>query len=81
MVDYWKERGNEVQWDILDISTSNIEAITKKHLNDPTCFYWDCIPSYWQMGNLSKKPDLVLYGQCGDNMFLHKAYFYYVVGL
>lgn len=77
MVDYWKERGNEVQWDILDISTSNIEAITKKHLNDPTCFYWDCIPTFWQMGNLSKKPDLVLYGQCGDNMFLHKAYFYY----
>jgi hypothetical protein len=77
VVDYWSERGREVQWDVLDISTDNIAEITRRHLKDPTCFYWDCIPTYWQMGSLDRKPDLILYGQCGDNMFLHKAFFYY----
>jgi len=77
VVDYWEEKNIPVQWDVLDISTQNITDITKKHLKDPTCFYWDCIPTYWQMGNLDKKPDLILYGQCGDNMFLHKAFFFY----
>jgi len=77
MVRYWKERGNDVQWDIFDIRNENIAKITKDHIKDPTCFYWDSGPSYWQIGILDKKPDVILYGQCGDQMFLHKPFFYF----
>ena len=77
MVRYWKDRGNNVRWDVLDIRNENIEKITKEHIKDPTCFYWDSGPSYWQMGILDKKPEVILYGQCGDQMFLHKSFFFF----
>ena len=77
MIKYWKERGNDVQWDILDVRNESIAKIASDHIKDPTCFYWDSGPSYWQIGNLDKKPDLILYGQCGDQMFMHKSFFYF----
>lgn len=76
-VDYWKERGEEIIWDVLDVSQEGLAKIVKDYCIDPTCFYWDSAPSYWQIGKLDKKADVIIYGQCGDQMFMHKAFFYY----
>jgi len=76
-VDYWKERGEDIIWDVLDIRKENMEKMAREYCIDPTCFYWDSAPSYWQIGKLEKKPDVIIYGQCGDQMFMHKAFFYY----
>jgi len=77
IVDRLKAQGSFCRVDHIDISTENIAKITKDHVNDPTTFYWDCVPTHWQLQQLAVKPGIVLYGQCGDQVFLHKATFYY----
>ena len=69
--------GDNHRLDHVDISTDNIANMCRGSVNDPTTFYWDCIPTFWQLRQLESKPDIVLYGQCGDQVFLHKAFFYY----
>ena len=77
VLDRLKAQGSTCRVDHFDISTENISRITKDHVKDPTTFYWDCAPTFWQLAQLDQKPDVVLYGQCGDQVFLHKAFFYY----
>ncbi len=77
IADKIKAQGGEIRVDHIDISSKNIAKITKEHVNDPTTFYWDCVPTFWQTQQLDPKPDILLYGQCGDQVFLHKAFFYY----
>tara|TARA_B100000902_G_C27314169_1_gene920220 strand:+ start:2468 stop:4114 length:1647 start_codon:yes stop_codon:yes gene_type:complete len=77
IVDRVKAQGSFCRVDHVDISTENIAKMTKDYVNDPTTFYWDCIPTHWQLQQLASKPKIVLYGQCGDQVFLHKAFFYY----
>lgn len=72
-----KAIGGSIRIDHIDISTPNIVKMTKESVNDPTTFYWDCLPSFWQINQLDSKPDVVLYGQGGDQMFLHRAYYFY----
>ena len=54
-----------------------VSEIAKNVMNDPTCFYWDCLPSMDQINRLRTKPDCVLFQQGGDNMWMHKKFFYY----
>ena len=77
VIDRLKAQGSPCRVDHFDISTENISRITKDHVKDPTTFYWDCAPTFWQLAQLDQKPEVVLYGQCGDQVFLHKAFFYY----
>jgi len=77
IIDRVKAQGSFCRIDHVDISTENIAKMTKDHVNDPSTFYWDCIPTHWQLQQLTSKPNVVLYGQCGDQVFLHKAVFYY----
>ena len=41
-------------------------------VNDPDLFWCDTIPTIWQLNKLDSKPDLFMYGQNGDQMFMHK---------
>lgn len=50
---------------------------TVKYMNDPSVAFWDTLPSQWQINKLPVKPDIVLYGQCADQMFMHQPWFYY----
>ena len=46
-------------------------------MNDPSCFYRDTLPTQWQLTNLKSKPDVLLFGQNGDSVFMHQPHFYY----
>lgn len=54
-----------------------IEKTASSVMNDPSCFYWDTLPTQQQLYNLKDKPEILLYGQNGDNVFMHKPFFYY----
>ena len=78
-----RNSGRSIKIDHIDVSSPNIVKMTKESVNDPSTFYWDCLPSFWQIKQLDVKPDVILYGQGGDQIFLHKSnYFYeYMFGL
>lgn len=75
VIDKTKNKRCKVDKFILEKNT--IEKTASEVMNDPTCFYWDTLPTQQQLHNLSSKPDVLLYGQNGDNMFMHKPFFYY----
>lgn len=74
-IDKTKNRTCKVEKFILDKDV--IEKTASTVMNDPSCFYWDTLPTQQQLNNLERKPDVLLYGQNGDNMFMHKPFFYY----
>jgi hypothetical protein len=74
-IDKTKNRKCKVENFILDKSV--IEKTASTVMNDPSCFYWDTLPTQQQVYNLENKPDILMYGQNGDNMFMHKPFFYY----
>ncbi len=67
----------ECQVDQFLLDKQSIQKTAGEVMNDPSCFYWDTLPSQQQINNLKDKPDILLYGQNGDNMFMHKPFFYY----
>ena len=46
-------------------------------LNDPDAFFLDMLPSYAQLKHRKFKADVFLYGQNGDQMFMHRPTFLY----
>lgn len=74
-IDKTKNKKCKVEKFVLDKDV--IEKTASTVMNDPSCFYWDTLPSQQQLYNLQVKPDILMYGQNGDNMFMHKPFFYY----
>ena len=52
-------------------NVTDIGAITNDNAIDPMLTYLDTIPTIWQVRSLKQKPDILLYGQCADEMFMH----------
>jgi|TARA_B100001971_G_C18253120_1_gene579885 asparagine synthetase B (glutamine-hydrolysing) len=47
-------------------------TIAEKYTNDPMCVFLDVLPTIWQMQTIDYKPDIFIYGQNADQMFMHK---------
>jgi len=56
-------------FEIFDVK--DIGAITTDFALDPMLSYLDTMPTIWQVRSLKRKPDILLYGQCADEMFMH----------
>ena len=52
-------------------NVTDIGAITSNNAVDPMLSYMDTVPTIWQVRSLKQKPDIILYGQCADEMFMH----------
>ena len=72
-----KTKNKNVQVGHFPLDKDSISKIAGEVMNDPSCFYWDTLPTQWQLANMKNKPDVLLFGQNGDNMFMHKPFFYY----
>ena len=55
---------------------NDLENIVTSSMNDPTCCFLDTLPSHWQMKKYNDA-DILLFGQCADQMFMHTPWFYY----
>ena len=56
-------------FEIFDVK--DIGAITTDFALDPMLSYLDTMPTIWQVYSLKRKPDILLYGQWADEMFMH----------
>ena len=72
-----KTKNKECHVDQFILDKNVIEKVAGEVMNDPSCFYWDTLPTQQQLHDSKSKPDVLLYGQNGDNMFMHKPFFYY----
>ncbi len=70
IINEYKLKNIDIQLDTLDLS--NLTNIALDVVNDPNLFWCDTLPTIWQLNNLDNKPDLFMYGQNGDQMFMHK---------
>ena len=55
---------------------NEFENVVSTSMNDPTCCFLDTLPSHWQMKKYNDA-DILLFGQCADQMFMHTPWFYY----
>jgi hypothetical protein len=62
-------RGREIRFDRFDVA--HIADMTRQGAQDPMLSYLDTVPTLWQLRSLTPKPDVLLYGQCADEMFMH----------
>ena len=69
MIKQYQAKDRDIHFDIFDVR--DIGTITDNNTNDPMLSYMDTVPTAWQVNKLKKKPDLLLYGQCADEMFMH----------
>jgi len=61
---------------LFDLAPEKIKQTATKFLRDSSLFYLDCVPSFKQMRTLhGTKPKLILYGQNGDQCFMHRPAF------
>ncbi len=52
-------------------NVKDIGTITSDYTIDPMLSFLDTVPTIWQVRSLKQKPDILLYGQCADEMFMH----------
>lgn len=57
---------------------SSQSAIAHSMANDTENTHPDCLPTIWQMKTFFPQSDLLLYGQFGDQVFLHDPYLQYM---
>ena len=72
-----KTKNKKCRVDQFPLDKDKISKIASEVMNDPSCFYWDTLPTQWQLTNLKSKPDVLLFGQNGDSVFMHQPHFYY----
>lgn len=53
----------------------NIQDAARTYMRDFSIYYIDCVPTMKQMHNLPHKPDVVVFGQGGDQTFMHRPNF------
>jgi len=69
MLEQYRANNRSIQFEIFDVT--DIGTITAKNAIDPMLSYLDTVPTVWQIRSLKQKPDILLYGQCADEMFMH----------
>ncbi len=69
LIEQYKDAGKEICFDLFDVT--NIDTITQQNICDPMLSCVDTVPTIWQVNNLSQKPDILIYGSYGDEMFMH----------
>ena len=58
-----KTKNKKCRVDQFPLDKDKISKIASEVMNDPSCFYWDTLPTQWQLTNLKSKPDVLLFGQ------------------
>lgn len=66
---------DKVHWDTFPVDDQ--KRITKEVANDPEADFFDTLPTAWQVKKYKGAIDVLLYGQMGDNMFLHHPWYTY----
>ena len=56
---------------------SQLGELAAATLNDPDCYLLDGLPTYAQVKQLKHNADILLFGQNGDQMFMHRPTFLY----
>lgn len=69
IIEQYKDQGKNIQFDVFDVNT--IGRITDKNIIDPMLSWLDTVPTIWQLNSLPQRPDILLYGSCADEMFMH----------
>ena len=69
MIDQYRANNKSIHFDLFNVT--DIGTITKGNSTDPMLSYLDTVPTVMQVRSLKHKPDILLYGQCADEMFMH----------
>jgi len=69
-----EDRGVSVRFDLMP--EHRVDELTKLHTTDVNLSWMDLIPTLWQVNEcLPQRPDMILYGQGADEMFMHRTGF------
>ena len=68
-IEQYSSRGKNIQFDVFDVNS--IGNIVDEYLIDPMLSWMDTVPTIWQINSQKQKPDVLLYGTCADEMFMH----------
>ena len=71
----YRQRGARME--IEHMPVDEIGAITEHNISDVMLSYLDTLPTVWQVRALARRPDVLLYGQCADEMFMHLPKYLY----
>ena len=63
--------------EVYTMQQSQVGEVAAATLNDPDCYFLDMLPSYAQIKQRKFKADIFLFGQNGDQMFMHRPTFLY----
>ena len=74
----FREQGKVISLDTMAVD--DVGEITERYATDPVLSYLDTVPTIWQLGRMAKRPDLVLYGQNADEMFMHRERYLRAIG-
>jgi len=74
-VELYRQRGARVE--VQRMPVDEIGAITDGNISDVMLSYLDTVPTVWQVRALGQRPDVLLYGQCADEMFMHLPKYLY----
>ena len=69
MMQQYRDKSLDIKFDVFDVQ--DIGSITSNNTIDPMLSYLDTVPTIWQVNQLTSRPDIVMYGQCADEMFMH----------
>ena len=69
IIKQYNSKGKNVRFDVFDVNS--IGAIVDQYLIDPMLSWMDTVPTIWQVNSQKQKPDVLLYGTCADEMFMH----------
>lgn len=53
--------------------------IASELADDPETTHMDCLPTFWQIKKFYPKADLLMYGQLGDQIFMHDPFLLYMM--
>jgi len=74
IISQFEDRGVDVRLDLMPMS--DLGVLTERHAVDVNLSFLDIVPTLWQISKaLPEKPELIMYGQNADEMFLHKMRF------
>lgn len=69
LIEQYRQKSKEIKFDVFDVK--KIDTITCEHVHDPMLSWVDTVPTIWQINKLPQKPNVLLYGTCADEMFMH----------
>ena len=78
VMDQFRDMDRPITLDTMPVD--EVGDITQRHATDANLSYLDTVPTLWQLGRMDTKPDLVLYGQNADEMFMHRSRYLQAIG-